>query len=218
MTNLAARLAAVDTALLRAEVERDHAQARADAYEADAARLAQQVRAHDVALAAVHAVRDATTARVQSTISDLCSEGLRLVFNDPALRLEARSVERRGVIETDLVLVRGGLETSPLDSNGGGLVAAAAAMLRLVMVRLMSARGLAPLLILDEPLAALSSDRRQAMAQTLYEVSGALGVQVIIVTHESELSALGQTYRVEWEDRDSVLARVTSLEPRLPQR
>lgn len=165
------------------------------------------VKALDVGLGALHAVRDATTARVQGTLAELCSEGLRIVFDDPSVRLEVRSVERRGVIEADLVLVRGELETDPLSGNGGGLVADAAAMLRLVLVKLLSQRGLAPLLVLDEPFAALSADRRDAMADTLENVAAQLGIQVIVVTH-SDAIARGRVYRVQWADRDAVLAEV----------
>jgi len=173
---------------------------RAEAAEAD-------VRACDVALGALHTVRDATTARVQQNIAELCSEGLRIVFGDTTTRLEVRTVQRRGVIEADLVLVRGDVETDPLDGNGGGLVADASAMLRLIMVRLMSARGLAPLLVLDEPFAALSAGHRSAMADTLQEVAATMGIQVLLVTHEDEFSR-GTVYRVTWADRAALEAQV----------
>ena len=170
-----------------------------------------RVEAADVALSALHAVRDVTTARVQQTVADLCTEGLRIVFDDPAVRLEVRAVERRGVVEADLVLVRGGIETDPLEGNGGGLVANAAAMMRLVMVRLLAPRGLAPVLVLDEPFAALSAGHREAMAQTLEDVAAALGIQVITITH-ADAFARGMVYRVRWADRDAVRAVVEATD------
>ena len=174
------------------------------------------VMAGDTALALLHTVRDETTARMQGTVAELCTDGLRVVFGDPELRLDIRSVERRGVVEADLVLVRGGLETSPLDGNGGGLVADAAAMMRLVLVRLLSLRGIMPLLVMDEPFAALSEDRREAMAATLYQIAAALGIQVVTVTH-SDAFALGNVYRVEWADRERSRARVRLLGEEAPE-
>lgn len=171
------------------------------------ATASREVLAADTALALLHTVRDETTARMQGTVAELCTDGLRVVFGDPELRLEIRSVERRGVVESDLVLVRDGLETSPLEGNGGGLVADAAAMMRLVLVRLLSLRGIMPLLVMDEPFAALSEDRREAMAETLYQIAQALGIQVLTVTHADEF-ALGNVYRVEWADRSRVRAAV----------
>ena len=176
----------------------------------DLAHAAQEVMAADTALALLHTVRDETTARMQGTVAELCTDGLRIVFGDPELRLEIRSVERRGVVEADLVLVRDGLETSPLEGNGGGLVADAAAMMRLVLVRLLSLRGIMPLLVMDEPFAALSEDRREAMAETLFQVARELGIQVLTVTHADEF-ALGSVYRVEWADRSRVRAAVRLL-------
>ncbi len=187
----AAAQSVAEAAVLRAQRDADAAETR--------------VRACDVGLAALHAVRDVTTARVQQTIAELCSEGLRIVFDDPDVRLEVRPVARRGVVEMDLVLVRGDLETDPLTGNGGGLVADAAAMLRLIMVKLLSQRGLLPLLVLDEPFAALSSGHRDAMADTLYDVAASMGIQVIMVTHADQF-ARGTVYEVMPGDGGAVVA------------
>lgn len=201
------RLEAVRLAVLRADARRAGLLGQAHTATSLATLADSRVAAADAALAALHAVRDVTTARVQQTVAELCTEGLRIVFDDPDVRLEVRAVERRGVVEADLVLVRGGIETDPLEGNGGGLVADAAAMLRLVMVRLLATRGLAPLLVLDEPFAALSSGHREAMAQTLEDVATSLGVQVITVTHHDEF-VRGTVFRVRMADRAAVRAVV----------
>lgn len=211
MPELTERLRAVDDRLHVAALECAHAERNYHAAEERAASAERRVLVADTALAMIHQVRDAETARAQETIANLCSEALRVVFEDPSLRIEARSVERRGVVETDLVLVRGGLETDPLQGNGGGLVAVAAAMLRLILVRLMVARGLAPLLVLDEPLAALSAGHRARMADTLRRVAADLGVQVLMVSHAQE-DVMGTVYEVRWASRDDVLAEVVLAE------
>ena len=193
----------LDLAGARAEALAEQLAARSAALLA----LAERIGSEDVALFAVRALREAATERVQQRLADLTTEGLRVVFDDPHLALEVRLVERRGVIEADIVLVRGDIETDPLEGNGGGMVADVAAMLRLVMVRMMSRRGIAPLLILDEPFAALSQAHRAAMADTLEAVAASLGIQVIVVTHSDE-EMRGAVYRVAWQDRAAVLAHV----------
>ena len=200
-------LATVQARYHALEGRRDLLAQQISATEKALAESAEEVEACDTALAQLHTVRDTTTARMQGTVAELVTDGLRMVFEDPDLRLEVRSVERRGVVEADLILVRGGLETSPLDGNGGGLVADAAAVMRLVLVRLLSLRGIMPLLVLDEPFAALSEDRREAMAQVLYEIAHELGIQVLTVTHADEF-ALGSVYRVRWADHARMRAEV----------
>ena len=173
-------------------------------------RLAQReadVRAVDVGLYAVRALREASTERVQQRLTDLTTEALRVVFDDPTVALTVNTLERRGVIEADLVLTRGELATDPLEGNGGGLVATVAAVLRLVMVTMLRRRGLAQLLILDEPLAALSVGYRAAMAETLESIAASLGVQVIVVTH-SEQEMRGTVYRAQWKDREAKHAEI----------
>ncbi|MFA7295807.1 MAG: hypothetical protein WC211_01310 [Dehalococcoidia bacterium] len=201
------RLDAVRQRLVEARARRTALTEQRDAAAAAAEAAEAEVRAADVATAQLHAVQDITSARVQQTIADLCSEGLRIVFDDPTVRLDVRTVERRGVLEVDLVLVRGAVETDPLEGNGGGLVADAAAMLRMVLVRLLSQRGLAPLLVLDEPFAALSQGNRAAMAETLEQVADSLGIQVLVITHSDEF-ARGHVYRVRWGDRAALRAVV----------
>lgn len=202
-----ARLDAVRQRLVEARARRMALTEQRDTAAEAAAAAEAEVRAADVATAQLHAVQDITSARVQQTIADLCSEGLRIVFDDPTVRLDVRTVERRGVLEVDLVLVRGAVETDPLEGNGGGLVADAAAMLRMVLVRLLAQRGLAPLLVLDEPFAALSQGNRAAMAETLEQVADSLGIQVLVITHSDEF-ARGHVYRVRWGDRAALRAVV----------
>ena len=202
-----ARLDAVRQRLVEARARRTALSEQRDTAAEAAAAAEAEVRAADVATAQLHAVQDITSARVQQTIADLCSEGLRIVFDDQTVRLDVRTVERRGVLEVDLVLVRGAVETDPLEGNGGGLVADAAAMLRMVLVRLLAQRGLAPLLVLDEPFAALSQGNRAAMAETLEQVAESLGIQVLTVTHHDDFMK-GAVYRVRWGDRAALRAVV----------
>lgn len=204
---LTARCAALRDAAVRRRAMRDALLANQQDAQGRAAAAQAEVMALDVALGAIHSVREATTARVQGRLADLCTEGLRVVFDDQSVALRIAMVERRGVVEADFELHRGDVVTEPLEGNGGGLVADMAAMLRLVMVTLLRSRGVVPLLVLDEPFAALSAGHRAAMAETLEEVAAAMGIQVITVTHHDAF-ARGSVYRVEWSDRENVEARI----------
>lgn len=174
--------------------------ARIEAREAD-------VRALDVSLYAIRSLREASTERVQQRLTDLTTEALRVVFNDEGVALAVKTVERRGVIEADLVLANGDLVTDPLEGNGGGVIAVISAVLRLVMLTMLRRRGVAQLLILDEPLAALSAGYRAGMAGVLESLAAALGVQTIVVTH-SEAEMRGSVFRVSWADREARHAKV----------
>lgn len=181
-----------------------------EAHAVAAARIEQReqdVRATDVALYAVRALREASTERVQQRLTDLTTEALRVVFDDPSVALTVKTLERRGVIEADLVLTHGELSVDPLEGSGGGVVAVVSAVLRLVMTKMLARQGLAQILILDEPLAALSVGYRAAMAETLAEVAASLGIQVIISTH-SEQEMRGTVFRVSWQDREAKHAKV----------
>lgn len=208
---MTADLATLRRTLTRAEAVVDTERVRLAAAQALVAEQAQAIEAADVALHAVRSVRDLTTARVQQRLTDLATEALRVVFSDPGLALAVRIVERRGVAEADIVLRRGELETDPIDSNGGGLVADVSAMLRLIMTRMLMRRGLAPLLLLDEPFAALSAGHREAMAETLEAVAESLGVQVVTITHAPEM-VRGVVYRAEWKDREAIEATLVREE------
>ncbi len=165
------------------------------------------MRATDVALFCVRSLREAATERVQQRLTDLTTEALRVVFDDPSVALTVKTLERRGVIEADLVLTHGDLSVDPLEGSGGGVVAVVSAVLRLVMLAMMRRRGIAQLLVLDEPFAALSQGFRAGMAEALEEVAASLGVQVLVVSHHDE-DVRGTVYRVSWQDREAKHAKV----------
>lgn len=175
--------------------------ARLEAATTLASELAERVMASDVALHAIRSVQELSTARVQQRLTELATEALRVVFDDPDVSLVVRTQERRGVAEADLLLRRGDLETDPLLSNGGGLVNELSAVLRLIMVRMLVGQGLAQIILLDEPFSALSKGHRPAMAETLEALAAALGIQVFVVTH-SEVESRGRVYEMRWVDRE----------------
>lgn len=102
--------------------------------------------------------------------------------------------KKRNKTEARLVFIRDGCEIDPLTASGGGVVDIAAFALRLACMTLHSPK-LRPILIMDEPFRFVSDSLRPKVAELLLSLSKELGVQIIMVTHISELE-IGKVVRV----------------------
>jgi DNA repair exonuclease SbcCD ATPase subunit len=125
---------------------------------------------------------------LQVHISDVTSLALESVFEDP-YELVAEFVQRRNKTECDLYFVRDGKRLDPMDSSGYGAVDVASLALRIAAwsMRVPKTRNV---IILDEPFKFLDgrTDRIARASQMLKELSDRLGIQFIIVTHNSTLA------------------------------
>lgn len=127
-----------------------------------------------------------TQEQLQYHISDITSLALEAVFNDP-YKLTAEFVQRRNKTECDLYFERDGDKIDPLSASGGGTVDVASFALRIASWSMESPQS-RPTIILDEPLRFLSADRQEKASEMLKEISTKLGIQFIIITHESTLT------------------------------
>jgi len=129
-----------------------------------------------------------TQDQLEYHISDITSLALESVFSNP-YRLNVNFIERRNKTECDLTFERNEKEIDPLDSAGYGAVDVASFALRVACWSLQSKRmKLRNTIILDEPFRFLSVDYREDASAMLKEVGDKLGIQFIIVTHDSVLS------------------------------
>ncbi len=127
-----------------------------------------------------------TQAELEYRISELSTLALRGIFED-AYELVLEFVERRNSTEADLTLTKeknSGID--PMSASGGGVVDIIAFALRVSMWSLNNPRS-RPVLIFDEPFKFVSKDLLGETSRMLKEVSDKLGIQMIIVTHLSEL-------------------------------
>ena len=93
-----------------------------------------------------------------------------------------------------------------MDSNGGGLVDAISAGLRIACLCLSSRDKV---LFLDEPMKFLSADIKPIMADLLKELSHKLGIQIIMVTHDTEFAAIAdKTFEVKQVNGRSTVSEV----------
>ncbi len=139
--------------------------------------------ARDLIQAAAHAVQEEAHSRLALVVTRC----LKAVFGDEAYSFKIRFDRKRGRTEAHLILERDGLELDdPLGQAGGGVIDVAALGLRLACL-LTSIPRLRRLLVLDEPLKHLSAQYRPAAREMLEALVKELGMQILMVTHSSEL-------------------------------
>jgi DNA repair exonuclease SbcCD ATPase subunit len=128
-----------------------------------------------------------TQQQLQYNISDITSLALEAVFDDP-YELIAEFIQRRNKTECDLLFVRDGERMDPLTASGGGTVDVTAFALRVASWSMQNPKS-RNTIILDEPMRFVSEAYQEKASQMIKEVSQRLGVQFIIITHNSVLAS-----------------------------
>ncbi len=176
----------------RAEYDRKLGEATAvedmlEAYEEELSKLDAE---HD-ALTQVVGIFGDIAGRLQTTflrnVEVLVSAGLTSVFGQAVeFTIEQGTYGKQPIM--DFRVSMDGVQSDDIiNAHGGGLVALAGLIMRIVVVRLMR-KTQAQVLVLDEPLAMLSAAYREAAAKLLSDLSQELGIQIIMVTHHQEYS------------------------------
>jgi ABC-type uncharacterized transport system YnjBCD ATPase subunit len=119
-------------------------------------------------------------------INDIVSLALDSVFDNP-YQFAVDFVQRRNKTECDLYFVRDGNRIDPLTASGVGAVDVASFALRIASWSMARPRT-DNVIILDEPFRFLSENYQERASNMLREVSQKLGIQLIIVTHETVLT------------------------------
>ena len=194
-------LSTVERELERALGENDLARRELDRRKT--ALLAAEHRLTNIEMAAA-IIQDAafqwkreTAGRVDRAVSS----ALSAVF-ETEYRFTTKWVTRRGKIEADFEVRGGGVAgaaTADLDiltNRGGGIRDIAAFALRVAVWWMTSPRP-APVLVLDEPFRFVSSSfhATEQVRGLLEELSREFGVQIVLITHETELQ-VGKVYTI----------------------
>lgn len=157
------------------------------------AKLLTEAQAKVIQVKEAQSVAQAVAASVQAVahqkIADIVTRSLSTVFED-SYTFRVVFAEKRGRTEASLIFSRDGFDLDPMTASGGGVVAVASFALRLSCL-LLSNPPVRRLLVLDEPLSALSAEFRAKVALLLMALSKELGVQMIIITHLKELTEQG---------------------------
>lgn len=142
---------------------------------------------HEKAREVIREVGIKTQEQLQYHISDITSLALEAVFNNP-YTLVVEFVQRRNKTECDLLFERDGHKIDPLSASGVGVVDIAAFALRVASWSMAKPHS-DNVIMLDEPFKCLSEDYQEKASNMLKEVSKKLGIQFIIVTHQTILTS-----------------------------
>ena len=127
-----------------------------------------------------------TQDRLGDRMGSLVSMALEGVFPDP-YAFALRFVPRRGRTEADPVFVKGGKDLDPMSTSGGGPKDVASFFARPAAWSLRKDRR--KLILSDEGFKFLHSpDYQRNVSEILSAVSRRLGIQVVMVTDQAELT------------------------------
>ena len=125
-------------------------------------------------------------------IETLISDGLFAVFGTQ-IQFKITPTTRNSQVTLDFKLINeNGTETDIVDARGGGLLAVCGVLFRLLMVRLLKGR-VRQVVVLDEALAMLSSEYRQQAGELLAKLTKELDIQIILVSHQTEINEYADT-------------------------
>lgn len=137
------------------------------------------------------------------TVESLLTEGLQAIFDDLDLSVRSEIDIQRGKVAVDLITVQkqsdGTItEGSCTDAYGGSVATVESVLLRIVVL---NRRGLRPLLLLDESLAAVAEHYVPRVGQFLSMLSERMGLDVLAVSHNPSLvEAATNAYRINNKD------------------
>lgn len=149
---------------------------------------------HDLyskAAIALASIGEQRQADAQTTIEELVTRGLTTIFGED-ISFHVVQTQRGKTPEVKFLVKSAGatgqtIETSVMDSRGGGLAAVVGFLLRLVILLLKTGRN-NRVLILDESFSHVSSEYERPLAEFLKELVDKTDVQIILVTHSDAFS------------------------------
>jgi DNA repair exonuclease SbcCD ATPase subunit len=190
-------LDSIQVTLQRSAGRRDQIKSELDTTVDSLTALSQQQADITRALEIIQVTAKLTQSQLEIHISELVSLALEAVFPNP-YKMVLKFETRRNRSEADLLLQdeKGNL-LSPMDAVGGGVVDVASFALRVALWSLKRPRP-RPIMVMDEPLRFLSGDLQDRAGQMIKELSGRLGIQFILISHEERLlEASDKVFHVE---------------------
>ncbi len=131
---------------------------------------------------------------------DLLTEGLRAIFDDLDISVRADVEVQRGKVSVDLITIQndqthGTTEGSSVEAYGGSIATVQSVLLRVVVL---NRRGLRPLLLLDESLAAVAEHYVPRVGRFLSTLADRLHMDILAVTHNPVLvESASRAYRIQ---------------------
>ena len=148
--------------------------------------------------------------KAQDTIEKLVTRGLQQIFDDTLSfhiiqKVKANSASVEFIVRT--ALPDGGIVDTPvMDARGGGLAATIGFLLRVVILLLKGGQSQDNILVIDESFSHVSAEYLPAVSEFLRELVEKTGLQIIMVTHQDELTEAADTvYRFSARDGKTVV-------------
>jgi chromosome segregation ATPase len=178
---------------------RDEIRQRRKTLAAEVRDLEEQAEELELVSSLFRSLIDDEIATAVTAVEKLLSDGLGTIFDDQKLSVEAEVRVKRNKVDLTVWTVQereGGVITKGLARDCfGGSVATVESLLMRVLVLLK--RGLRPVLILDEALAAFDPRYAERIGEFLSALCDKLGMDILMVTHNPTLFQSAQrAYRV----------------------
>jgi len=126
-----------------------------------------------------------------TTIDQLVTAGLRLVFEDQRLEFRTHVDKYRGKTSVEFELLEDGKRAPIMDSYGGGVLVTAGLLLRTTTIIVL---GLRRILLLDETLSHLSDQYVPNASQLMKKLCEELDFTIILVSHQPEFATHADTH------------------------
>lgn len=211
MADLTEQTRALRATLSRIQGRRDACSRRLADAEREVARLIVEEDTLDRVCNLFRILIDREVVDNAQTAERLLSEGLRTIFDDLELSVRADVDVQRGKVSVDLITLQSQpngsvTEASSTDAFGGSVSVVQSILLRIVVaVR----RGLRPILLLDESLAAVAEQYVPRVGLFLSELSVRMGLDILVVTHNPMLvEAADKAYRIHKDTGEAVFTKV----------
>jgi len=135
----------------------------------------------------VQEVASAVQRSAHQKVASVVTRCLQAVFDDP-YEFEINFERKRGKTEATMLLARRGMKIRPMEAVGGSVIDIAAFALRLANL-VLAKPPKRRVLILDEPFRFVSPKLRPRVRKLLETLAEEMGIQFILVTHDSALAA-----------------------------
>lgn len=135
--------------------------------------------------------------RTKDQFESLVDSALRAVFPDRNYKFVIHQEMKRGMSNVEFSVIEDDVETDIWEEGGLGVADVVGFALRVAYLALYRPK-LFPLLVVDEPFRHLSAEYVPNVSRFVSKVSRDLGIQIVAVSHNSDLiSAADQVFRLE---------------------
>lgn len=148
-----------------------------------------------------------TQEKLKARVDALVTLAISSIFDRP-FTFDLQFERKRGRVECTPRIMEGDKEYIPKEDVGGGIIDITSFAMRVVLWSIENPKA-RNLFILDEPMKFVGKGLLLERAgNVLREIADRLGVQLIVVTHESELASMADTKYIVTHDGISKVERV----------